>query len=167
MSIDDDLYNGDTIDWLRSILLPRKAPISTPARLFISRRKASGLRKFNEEECVAILKKYGFETVYPEDYSITEQVALFNNAEFIIGGSGAAFTNLIYANEHTNVIILERYKSNICIFSSIAAHLNLNLLYLYDRTLGDIPSGYDIHSDFEVNVGDLEELITQMLKNNE
>lgn len=167
MAIDDDLYNGHTIDWLRNKLLGEKAMISTPKRFFISRKKASGLRKFNENECISVLTKYGFEVVYPENLSITEQVALFNNAEFIIGGSGAAFTNLIYANEHTNVIILEGYKSNICIFSSVAAHLNLNLIYLCDNKLGNISSGYDIHSDFEVNVGDLEELIIQMLKDNE
>ena len=113
------------------------------------------------------VKTYGFEVVYPEDSSVEEQIALFNNAEFIIGGSGAAFTNLLYANEHTNIIILEGYKSNICIFSSIAAHLNLNLIYQYDKTLGSIPSGYDIHSDFVVNVSDLEKLIIQMLKGNE
>lgn len=57
MAIDDDLYNEDTIDWLRDRLLPNKANISTPPRFFISRKKASELRIFNEDECIAMLKR--------------------------------------------------------------------------------------------------------------
>lgn len=161
--IEDNLFNGQAIDWLRNILLPQKLSVVFPKRIFLSRHKASGLRKFNEEECIEMLKNLGFEVVFPEDYSILEQVTLFNEAEFIIGGSGAAFTNLIYASEATSAIILEGYRSNIGLFSSLSTHVGFDLVYIYSKEKGIIPSGYEIHENFSVDLFELQNLVQKML----
>ena len=161
---DDDQYNMAAMEYVRAKVLAHWKPIAgLPKRFFISRKNASGLRKFNEQDCIDALKSLGFEVVCPEEYSLDEQVSLFHQAECIIGGSGAAFTNIIFASETTKIIILEGYKSGICIFSTIASFVNAKLMYLYDKKLGKIPNGDYIHEDFCINPIELKNKVQKIL----
>ena len=51
-----------------------------------------------------LLARYGFETVYLETMSISDQVRLFQTAEFIIGPHGAGLANLLFCEPGTKVI---------------------------------------------------------------
>ena len=50
--------------------------------------------------------KYGFEPVKLTEYSVREQISLFNNVEYVIAPHGAGLTNLVFCNEKANVIEL-------------------------------------------------------------
>ena len=157
-------FTSEGLAYLRDALLPHKSTIQTPEYVFIARRKASKRRGYNEQECGEALKKLGFEEVYPETLTLAEQIAVFNNAKIIVGATGAAFTNLIYCNKNTNAVILSNYKIDLLYFSSIASFVGSKLVYLYDKTLGEVPNyktSY-AHQKFNINIKDLIEVISKI-----
>ena len=163
LSYDDDLYSREALKFVRDAALRHlHTNTNLPKRVFISRKNASGLRKFNERECIEALKPLGFEVIYPENLSFDDQVSLFNQADCIVGGSGAAFTNILFSSNKVKYIILEGYRSGISIFSSIASYVNANLLYIYDKALGDIPNGDYIHIDFCINPQELCSMVKKI-----
>ena len=161
---DDFLFHLETIDYLRKSLLLKQSNIETPELVYVSREKASSRRVFNENKVFDELSKLNFVKVCPEDMTLTDQIRLFNHARFIIGGSGAAFTNLIFCSKGCNIIILTNYKFPISIFSTISYYLHLNLVYLTDETL-DLRMMKSLHDRFNINTDHLTRLILQMMKN--
>lgn len=70
---------------------------SDPARkLFISRAKSASRRMTNEDEIFAIAEKMGYEAVFPENYTFSEQVRIFSTASHVAGCLGAGLTNMIF-----------------------------------------------------------------------
>ena len=158
-------FTSEGLAYLRDALLPHKSTIQTPEYVFIARRKATKRRGYNEQECGETLKKLGFEEVYPETLTLAEQIAVFNNAKIIVGATGAAFTNLIFCSNKTNVVILSNYKVGFPYFSSIASFVGSRLIYLYDKKLGEVPNyktSY-AHEAFHVDVKDLKELVSKII----
>lgn len=159
-------FNLDTMKKLREQVMQFKDNSKIyPKRVFISRKRATGGRQYNERECGEVALRFGFEIVFVEDYSLSEQIALFNNAEFIIGGSGAAFTNLLYCSTNCHVICLFGYSNLLSYWSTLAsmngAHYNL----LYDKSLKELTkenNPLDIHKSFVINTQELEDLLMSL-----
>ena len=147
---DDITYDLETIFYLRNTLIPVSIKSEFPKRIFISREKVSGRRQFNENEVFETLKKTGFQKIFPENYSISDQIAMFNNAELIIGGSGAAFTNLIFCKEACKVIILSKNTLPFSGFSTIAAIVGIKVVY-FTAPLFKVEDMKDIHESFYIN----------------
>ncbi|MGC1196381.1 MAG: glycosyltransferase family 61 protein, partial [Geitlerinemataceae cyanobacterium] len=55
----------------------------TPERVFISRKGTRSL--LNEKEIEAVLQDYGFQKVYYEDISVSEQWSISKNAKVVVG----------------------------------------------------------------------------------
>jgi alpha-1,3-rhamnosyltransferase len=159
-------YDVDVIRAFRKELLPFKDQSrSYPKRIFISRKNASSRRKFNENECIMLLKQYGFEVVYPETMSFMEQVALFSSAETIVAGSGAAFTNLLFCSKGCNIIIIIGYHYHLSFWQTLSCINELNLYEINDPSKGFLTKKnkpYDIHNDFVIDVNDLKKLIEKI-----
>ena len=97
---------GWLIDSFRQALLPAPALSGAGKRLYISRRDA-GSRKFVDEEAIiSCLEGYGFETIEMSKYSYAEKIALFANAEMIVGLHGAGLTNVMFCQRDTMVLEL-------------------------------------------------------------
>ena len=75
-------------------------------RIFINRLNGLFRPMQNKRRIIKILLKENFVTVELEKLTISRQVALINQARVIIVESGAAMTNLIFANEGTSVLEL-------------------------------------------------------------
>lgn len=158
----DLLFDKFSIQNLRKKLLVEKSDIKTPKRFFITRKNASGKRPFNEIEVFEVLEAFGFERIAPEEYSIRDQIALFNNAEFIVGGSGAAFTNLLFCNESCKVILFQKHKIEFSGFSTISTLLNVSLIY-FTEDYQDTIKLKDLHNSFSVNISLLKRYLNQFL----
>ena len=89
-----------------------------PKRIFLSRKNCAK-RQINEDELRPVLERYGFEFVHTEDMDVFTQARLFNNVEHIIGGSGAAFANLIFCTEGCKVLLFFSRRHNSTCFSSL------------------------------------------------
>src|SRR6056297_112869 len=65
-----------------------------PDKVFISRRKTRHLE--NEAAVESFLVQRGFTKVYPEEFSVTDQFKLFEQAQQIVSIHGAALAPLLY-----------------------------------------------------------------------
>lgn len=146
------IYDPYYLNKLSDICLRDKSTASFPKRFYISRKNAS-YRKYNDEEITKALEPYGFQAVYPEEYSFTEQVALFNSAEFIIGGTGAAFTNLLFCSQRAKIVILNPIANHIQlpVFSTIAYIRECKLFY-YEPAKSKSQS---VHANCDIDTTDL------------
>ena len=112
----------------------------------------------------SVLQKYGFERLAPEDFSFEEQMTLFNDAKFIVAGSGAALTNLLFVNRECTVVCFGRSsyneKCDIPVFNTIAA-INGARFYFFPRKNRVVDS---IHVNFEIDCGDFERQIKKILE---
>lgn len=87
----------DAIRTLRSWFLPAAAPLrSGGSRVFISRSDANGRRLLNQPELEQEIARRGFQILRLETLGFPEQVALFADAEVVIGPHGAGFANAIF-----------------------------------------------------------------------
>jgi hypothetical protein len=60
----------------------------------------------NEKKIVEMLSRQGFVSIFPEKESIQRLVQLLNSAEVVVVESGAAMTNLMFANKAVKVLEL-------------------------------------------------------------
>lgn len=96
------LYDSESLSKLRKMMLnifllqSRKDKYHN-ARIFLFRGDNSP-RKYNELEVFNLLKEHGFIKVDLATLSIYEQIEIFQRAEAVIGASGAAWANLVFAN---------------------------------------------------------------------
>jgi len=163
--VNDIQFDIKILSELRRYFLSYSSQREFPRRLFISRKNASGRRRFNEDAVMKLLSKFGFEAVFPEKMSIPDQISLFNQADWIIGGSGAAFTNILFCRNSTKIIIFSKEYFNFSGFSTIASALGIYLLYITEEDTNKKIIRGDIHDPFEINLTYLkEELINLGLK---
>jgi capsular polysaccharide biosynthesis protein len=158
----DNCFYLDALAFLRKKILEVVKPIDKLKRIFIGRKKAGVRRNYNEEAVFEVLEKYGFEVFYPEEHTIEKQISIFNNADFIVGATGAAFTNLLFCDSTCKVICFTNYPLKVSIFSTIATFIGIELIYLYDHSL-PLTKDTDLHEDFTVNITQLTALLKQKL----
>ncbi|MEL6404676.1 MAG: glycosyltransferase family 61 protein [Chloroflexota bacterium] len=103
---------------MRQQIMEAFAPLPTvnKPRVYISRAHARKRRVVNEADLEPLLNDYGFEMVHLETLSIPEQIALFAQAEVVIGAHGAGFANLIYSDIVTVLEFFEPSYINTCFY---------------------------------------------------
>ena len=82
-------------------------------------------------------------------------MALFNNADYFVGGSGAAFTNLLFCHSGCKVICFRSIRNYSPIFSTIANIVDVKMRYL----AGISDSTVDLHADYIVSTDKLKKMI--------
>lgn len=123
--IDDFVYDWAYMEKLRDKLLIYKSNEQTPSRIFIT-RKSVNRRHVNENDIMDYLKPMGFVSIAPEEYDFSYQMALFNNAEYIVGCSGAAMTNLLFCSPFANILVIRATKNNDMVYSTISHAMGCN-----------------------------------------
>lgn len=125
-------YSKETIEMMRTIMLPHKTTIATPEKIYICRRNATKLRSYNEEELYAIVKNMGFVDVYPETMTIGEQIALFSNAKIIISPEGAALSNTMFIQKDCKVVVMYCMPTLTSEFAGLIKMRGADLIEIYD-----------------------------------
>ncbi len=81
------------------------APPDGPGRrLYLSRDGAAIRRVSNEPAIVAMLSRYGFESIEPGSIPFCRQAELFRSADIIVAPHGAALTNLMFCRPGTRLL---------------------------------------------------------------
>lgn len=94
---DDTYLDHHSLMQLRSRALSQIASVklpSLPSRVFLSRPVER--RGYNKVAVQELLTEHGFIPIATEQLSLLEQAAIFNNADVVVGPSGAAWTNLLF-----------------------------------------------------------------------
>lgn len=96
------------VRWLRDTFrtnLPPDIDIEGPDRIYVSRQSASERRIQNSDAVLDVLEAYGFEAVLPENYSVAQQVALFSQADVVLGATGAGMINSIFGDDIRLIVL--------------------------------------------------------------
>ena len=112
------------IEWLRNHFLTETIT-KGKRRIYVSRRDSAERYVSNEVEVEELLSEFGFETICPGNYSLEEQVKIFQEAEMIIGSHGAAFANLAFTPSESVFIELFRKSRGNPVYRKLAAIRNL------------------------------------------
>ena len=126
----------ESIQYLREHLLSLAEGAATtnlPTRVFLARK--GFLRRYNQQEVIDALEPYGFTSVYMEDLNIHQQVTIMANAEVVLGPTGAAWTNIMFASASTQALcwMAEEYRDLAC-FSNLAAIAGIDMEFLRYKT---------------------------------
>jgi capsular polysaccharide biosynthesis protein len=76
-----------------------------PPKVFFSRR-LDRRSCHNTEEVEAFFAEFGFETVYPEDYPLSEQARMFRDADEVAGFGGSGMFTVAFAPDPKRIILV-------------------------------------------------------------
>ena len=132
-------------------------------RIYLQREN-NKLRKItNILDVERLLYKHGFDFVDPSALDFQEQYSLFSQADMIIGGSGAAFTNLLFMKANSKAISLypSAQSTNYYVFQPLADVSNVELIHFLT-----IPNDHSncVHGDALVNIQELDKLLVEKLQ---
>tara|TARA_R110002167_G_scaffold24330_7_gene85737 strand:- start:934 stop:2193 length:1260 start_codon:yes stop_codon:yes gene_type:complete len=135
---------------------------TTPSKLiYLDRKEGQKRRILNSDEMKKLLVEYNFDIIFPDQFSIPEQIALFQSAICVVGASGAAFANIIHMQAGTTAVVLSPNLSltNYHIFEQQAEAANVNLIHLQTNNLNKIKR---LHDDSYVNTELLKSLFSSL-----
>jgi capsular polysaccharide biosynthesis protein len=136
----------------------------TRERIYISRANQQVRKIHNEAEVRDMLAKYGFFTVYFENMSFTEQIAVMSKAKYVVSSHGANLTNILFMPEKAKVLeINKNLEPNLC-YWSLASSVNLDYFYQFCPIAGDEPD-IDNNADMLVDINKLRKNVELMLMN--
>ncbi|MDZ4316520.1 MAG: glycosyltransferase family 61 protein [Azonexus sp.] len=153
-SIHSHTHDAAALLNLRDCALQRSREISKGPRLFVARRSSLRRRILNEESVLDLCKKFGLNVIFPEEFNLDEQVSIFSHAEIIVGISGAALTNILFAPKNCNILALTPNQGFELFFWDIANIVGQKFSFLF----GESTSPQDgSHSDFVIDTNILEQ----------
>lgn len=92
-------------------------------RLYVARTDTPNRPLRNQEEVAALLRTRGFDVIRPGDYSLREQIVLFDSASVVVGVHGAGMTNIGFCRAGTKVLeIVPRTYLNACMAVMAQTH---------------------------------------------
>lgn len=151
----DFKYDITALRSFREACLKIKDQQTYPKKIFLSRRGHTR-RKYNEGDIIKVVRRHGFEIIYPETYSFKQQVSLFNQADLIVGPTGAAFTNILFCHSNAVAICFMGKKMNIPIFTAGSNVADAKLVYFIGKNTSLTASSHEIQSDYEIDVSKFE-----------
>ena len=135
-------------------------------RIYISRRKATRRYVTNEDAVVDIVEKYGFTTVYLEEYSFREQVRMVHQAECLITIHGAGLTHIAFMQPGAKAMEFRKEDdAHNNLYFSLASEAGVS--YFYQLCKAEQVSLAANNFNLEVDPDTLEENIRQMLSLNQ
>ena len=132
-------------------------------RLFLAR--SGSRREYNQDELMEISQKYGFESVYPENLTLTAQAELYSGASMIIGPSGAAWVGLTLCSQPiAGLSWLPLAYSEFCSYSTLAHLLGHNLSFVEAKPERELRSTGDAYTgNYSVCPGEFEDELRNIL----
>ena len=145
---------------LRNYMIP-VSDIVKPYRKLYIRRKGSYRNMVNNDEVELLFSNLGFELIEPHLLSYEEKVTMFHEAEVIVGPYSSGFSNMIYCQEGTKVLILTNLQRAFEPFLTFyVQHWHLKALFV----TGKDEKQQNSHSDFYIPLNRIEEALNQLMK---
>lgn len=148
----------------------RHANILPPTRRLFLVRSTQRRAIANNQELALLLQKYNFETIDPGALSFIQQVELFASARCIVGGGGAAFTNLIFCQPDCTVIgLVSPQLEDFCMQSNLAAFAGAKFIYVSGQSdislYSTLNRVWGIHTNYGISRKKLEAVLQKVLAN--
>ena len=157
------IFRPDVVDYLRRLVLSHLENNEKIKhrydRIFLARSNSTA-RQYNQNEIIELFEKYDFNVIYPEKLTLWEQVSLFHHAKFIVGPSGAAWSNMVFCREGTKAISwLTDNVSGFSVFSTIAKYVGADIRFIVAAPI----DCDNIHSSYSISCIELDSLISSMI----
>ncbi len=156
-------YPAWTIDYVRNLLAPYRGPVPAgiSTRLLVSRSRAAGRRIANEAEVFERLAPLGFTLLHNEDLTIPETIAVYDQAEVVIGPMGSSMCSTLFCRPHTKVI--EVYPdSSVNVFTwAFGQFIPLDFGYAIGRSL-DNSTCHPHDRNYELDPDVIQQLLRVM-----
>lgn len=155
-------FSPESVGYVRKTCLDNldvsQVKIPAISKIFMARK--SEFRRYNEKELLEVAEKFGFKAVYLEDLNIHEQMFLIQNAEYMVGPSGAAWTNVIFSQpgKTKGLLWLANVWKDFSVFSTLAEFSDFDL---YNWRFGDENLGF--HDDYVLDTNEFEEQLKKLL----
>ncbi|QAU12257.1 glycosyltransferase family 61 protein [Halorubrum sp. BOL3-1] len=81
------------------------------SQLYISRADADERRIVNEDRVMELLNKHGFSRKVLSDYSLVEQISMFQQVDSVVGPHGAGLINIMYSKGIDVIEIFGDYQN--------------------------------------------------------
>jgi len=133
----------------------------TSKRRIYLQRLNKGLRQIhNIVDVEQLLYKYEFEFIDTSTMSFQEQLDLFASADWVIGASGAAHTNMLFMTPETHVISFypSAQSTNYYVFQPLADVAGVDLTHFLTTPV-DYDNDNDVHGAVTIDVNRLEMLL--------
>ena len=147
-SVHSHSHDPKGVRFVRDAALNAVGEVGKGRRLFLGRSGAKTRELLNEAEVLEICARYGFESMRPETLSIDDQVRLFASAECIVGVSGAALTNILFAPQSCKILSLNPNQGPEYFFWDIANIVGQEFSYIFGPA-SDPERG--VHSSFHID----------------
>ncbi|WP_192931285.1 glycosyltransferase family 61 protein [Gemmobacter serpentinus] len=122
-------------------------------RLYVSRDNSMRRRLLNEADVLSKLAEFGFEIVSPEAFPIEQQAQIFSSAQVVIGVSGAAMTNILFAPSSCKVLSFNPDSAPEFFFWDLANIVGQEFSFIF----GPASDPHLLsHSDFTVDINALD-----------
>lgn len=151
--------------YIRNLFMT-EAPSRPEELVYISRKKAIWRNTINEQDVLATLAKYGFNSYVLEELSYIEQMNVFSRAKHIVSSHGAGLANLLFCSPQSTLIeFIARHHNNVN-FWILASYAQMNYYCIEcNSELGaSLPPhlGVEYH-DIEVDINVLEKTLSKAL----
>jgi capsular polysaccharide biosynthesis protein len=136
-------------------------------KFYISRKTCkTGYRKLlNEDKVIEVFVKHGFDIIYPETMTFTEQYRIFSTAASIAGATGAGLTNIVFAPRECIIFCLINKPIDFSVYSTIAGIIGQTMLFIDgERESCFNTTDLEYQSDFKINVKDLDRVLIKEMK---
>jgi len=134
-------------------------PAPPARRIYVTRGAARHRRVVNEDEVIRLVTGLSFEVHALEDLTLGEQIALFAEADTVVGPHGAGHINTIYAPPGLVLVDILGSEVNKC-FHNVSLALGNDYWYLMGD---DVPSGSRYTDDIHVPIEKLERTLARAL----
>lgn len=117
----------------------------------------------NEKELTQMLTKFGFKTVYMENFSFLEQLSIITNAKFILASHGAGITNFMFCKPDSYLFEMVNEKWAKTCFAEMCERQKTNYYRFSCSEVSDDRKNMELR-DIKVNVENLEKILISFLK---
>lgn len=149
-------YRKNALQRLRKVFTKKSVQDAPHGQKIYLCRKQSHRNAKNEKQLEQVLTSKGFSTIDLSSMKFNEQIKVFATARVIVGITGAAWTNILFCQPGTELLILmpsnfKEYK----FYSEMAEMLGLTLNYFYYE------NGSDSHTNnnFSIDIENLKKIV--------
>lgn len=160
---DGTSFNAKLTRNYSEVIINEITPVENlPQNIFLYRKNTHRIAN-NQDEILNYLVPYGFVAVCLEELSLEMQVNYFKNAKFIIGISGAAWSNLIFCrNKPKSICFIPDNAKEFSAFSNLAYIFNVDLLFQTYET----NNAHHYSSNFEIDFIEFKLLFKSLINEN-
>lgn len=129
-------------------------------RIFLARKNMKWRRLLNEDDIAENLSELGFKKIFIEEMTVSEQIDLFQEAQWIVAPNGSSLLNVIFAD--TNIKLLVLCQPNLFNWGTFQGPMDA-LGYHSICVCGENAVAMDYkHSDYSVSIKHIRQALAEM-----